>query len=587
MAVPVYRGPQGLPPPPTDGARVVTRPEAAQLDSAQASIDSGIARTEAAAAEALRLRAEESRRQREAAAAQMADPQAYAAGTIGAANADFDAALGALGARNPTYQAPRPFYAPQAEYNDRMGELIPEAEQAFEGQQRAELGQARESLAITGEMANRQQEMLVEMRSRDQAEAQRKTAAMEKLNAAQTAATQAADDFAAHADVDPRRGWTSMSAGMKFLAILSAGLMGAVGMDPFAHIQSAIQEDIAAQQANIAKRSQVARAKLENVQGQRSVYADFVAQLGDERSAALSYENARLQQFMTQMSGRLQAAGIQTLTAEQQQLKNQFEQQIAANNLELGKRIEANTPTVTVGGGPALNAAQRQLVTAAGKQALTDRSAARESIVDTAGRREEEAAKLEAQRGAAPDPATRRVEASQRQFVVTQTRARREELRQLETFRKKYSNEIPGFVWGVGWTRPKPGEINPLWGKEEEEAYQSYKRPLMIRLRGESGAAIGASEEAKDQPFGGQNMGGKTVEEISAMADEILGSHNSEESLLADVDRRIEEARADIDQVERGVEESVNAEVNRSIPVARDPRSTGGGTAPTSEVWEE
>lgn len=587
MAVPAYRGPQGLPPPPTDGARVVTRPEAAQLDSAQASIDSGIAQTEAAAAEALRLRAEESLRQREAAAAQMADPQAYAAGTIGAANADFDAALGALGARNPTSQAPRPFYRPQAEYNDRMGELIPEAEQAFDGQQQAELGQARESLAITGEMANRQQEMLADMRARDFAEAQRRTAAMERVTAAQAAATQAADDFAAHAEVDPRRGWKSQPAGMKFLAVLSAGLMGAAGMDPFRHIQSAIAEDIAAQQANIAKRSQTAQQRADAVQGERSVYADFVEQLGDERSAALSYENARLQQFMTQMSGRLQAAGIQTLTAEQQQLKNQFEQQIAANNLELGKRIEANTPTVTVGGGPALNAAQRQLVTAAGKQALTDRSAARESIVDTAGRREGEAAKLEAQRAAGPDPAARRVDAAQRQYVVTHTADTREELAQAEDFRKKYANEIPGFAWGIGWTRPKPGEVNPMWGTEEEDAYQQYKRLVMIRLRRESGAAIGSLEEAKDQPFAGANSGGKTLSELAdeAMAD--MGPHMNEDALFLDLDRRVREASRRIDHFERGVEEPINAEVNRSIPVARDPRSTGGGTAPTSEVWEE
>lgn len=392
--------------PSAEGQAIVTAREAqrrAQIEAAQASVTNTIADANAA----LRAAAEQSIRDREAAArAQMADPQAYAAGVIGSTESEFGDVLGALQARNPTSQAPRPFYKPTKQYTDRMGELVPEAEQAFAGQQAAEIGEARASLDVTEQMANRQQEMLVDMRARDFAEAQRRTQAAERVNAAQVMARKAADDFAAHADVDPRRGWTSMSGAAKFAAVLSAGLLGAAGVpNPFVHIQSAIAEDIAAQQAAISKRSAVAQARASDVQAERSIYGDFVAQLGDERAAALAYENARLQQFQTQMTGQLQAAGIRTLTAQQQSLMNEFQQRIAQNNLELGMRIEANTPTITVGGGPRYTGDARRLLVDAGKQALDDRGAARTSIVQTARERETEAGELEIARAKQQDEA--------------------------------------------------------------------------------------------------------------------------------------------------------------------------------------
>lgn len=392
--------------PSADEQAILTAREAqrrAQIDAARSSVTNTVADSNAA----LRAAAEQSIRDREAAArAQMADPQAYAAGVIGSTESEFGDVLGALQARNPTAQAPRPFYAPTKQYTNRMGELVPEAEQAFAGQQAAEVGEARASLDVTEQMANRQQEMLVDMRARDFAESQRRSQAAERVNAAQVLATKAADDFAAHADVDPNRGWANKSAGMKFLAVLSAGLVGAVGGDAMRHIEAVISDDIAAQQASIAKRSAVAQQRSSEVQAERSIYGDFIAQLGDERSAALAYENARLQQFQMQMTGQLQAAGIRTLSAQQQSIMNEFQQRIAQNNLELGMRIEANTPTVTVGGGQRYTGDARRLLVDAGKQALDDRGAARTSIVQTAGRRETEAGELEVARAKADEDAT-------------------------------------------------------------------------------------------------------------------------------------------------------------------------------------
>lgn len=158
----------------------------------------------------------------------------------------------------------------------------------------------------------------------------------------------AAEKLAAQPDVDPNREWRDRPAGMKFLAGLTA-LVGGFGgstatMDA---IQSSIERDIDAQKANIGKRIDELGAA-ERVSAEAgNVYEQFRQDLGDERLADLSYEQARLQSAEAQFQRILAENGVQQLDAEQQKFLVDLKERQNQVRLQLDEAAVANVPFTT------------------------------------------------------------------------------------------------------------------------------------------------------------------------------------------------------------------------------------------------
>lgn len=495
-------------------------------------------------------------------------------------------AYNALGARTVS-RGPRPFYKETKQYTDTVAPLVDAVPERQAAVDQAQIRQQMVAAEATARMAQEHAAASEAMAMSQQHQAEREANQMARIQRSIELADNATEEFQKQASIDPNAGWASRPLWAKFLAVLSAGMIGFSGRgDPMAHINMVINEGLEAEKSRL----QTSKDRVDAAQGRltrdRSVYQDLLQQTQNEREADLLYKHARLEQARAVMMAQLQTAGVEVLSESQKMTMNALDQEVASLKLQINKTVAANTPYVTTVSRAVSDPDQRAILKAqamAGVKAPGETAAAN---VQTLRAREEQDAKARAAASAGPDAATRRVDASQRQFLVQATRLRREELSQLEEWKAKYKNEIPGFVWGLGWTNPKPGEWNPFWGVEEQEAYSSLKRAIMIRLRADSGAAIARDEEAKDSPYGGTNYAGISEAELEAQADRIIGAHQSEEGLMREVDRRIAEARRDIAHVERGVEDSAREHVNRSQAQPFTPRSTGDLPAST-ETWED
>ncbi len=528
---------------------------------------------------AMRAKAEEAARRASDPVASMSD---YAAGAQAAGQQAYDA----LGARVVS-RGPRPFYRETKQYTDTMAPLVEEVPQLQQGIDDAQIYQQKVAADATARLAAEHAAANEALALSQKRQAEREGNQLARIQRSVELADNATEEFRKQESIDPNAGWANRPLWAKFLAVLGSAMIGFGGRgDPMAHINLVIDQGLQAEKSRLQTSKDRVDATQGKLQRDRSVYQDLLQQTQNEREADLLYKHARLEQARALMVAQLQDAGVEVLTESQKLTMNALDQEVASLKLQIGKTAAANTPYVTSVSRAINDPDQRAIAKAQAMAGIAAPGKAAEMNAVTLRGREEMDAKARAAAAAGPDAATRRVSAQQRQFIATSTRLRRAELAQLEDFQKKYKDEIPGFVWGIGWTRPKPGEINPFWGKKEEDAYLELQRAIMIRLRAESGAAIGVSEAANDAPFAGSRTGGLTEQKAREMADEILGAHNSEEALRADIERRIEEARGDISHMERTADPHVLEEYNQSKAAPFAPRASGDLPAP-SETMDE
>src|SRR5690606_28796562 len=130
---------------------------------------------------------------------------------------------------------------------------------------------------------------------------------------------EAAQQFASAPEIDPGRFWASRTAGQKFAAVIAMGLLGASGNVAAAigFLNNAIQADIDAQKANLAKMQTSYGMASEQFGREQNMYQQMRALAADEREADLMFTKARLQQAQMEMQAKLQRAGVQTLNAQQ------------------------------------------------------------------------------------------------------------------------------------------------------------------------------------------------------------------------------------------------------------------------------
>lgn len=238
--------------------------------------------------------------------------------------------------RNPMYGAMRDYATVSRASSSNEAEAA-RMKIAAEGMQQA---------AIAEQMKTNMVEygaQVAEARARETVQAEALQREMEAQKRAASAMTQAVDTLASAPDVDPDRYWASKPAGMRFMAALGAGFLGAAGMNPFGHIQSAIQADIEAQRANISKRESVVSGRAGAFSAEQSVYQNLRAQFSDQRAADMAYENSLLELAKQRLAVMQVQSGLPVQSASAMQMIAQIDQAQADNLLQI-KRLELANP---------------------------------------------------------------------------------------------------------------------------------------------------------------------------------------------------------------------------------------------------
>lgn len=408
---------------------------------------------------------------------------------------------------------------------------------------------------------------------------------------------------------DPGKFWSNRSAFQKVALTISAiakgWLMGqGFAIDPMGTIREGIRDEVESARQNRRQLGEKLDASIAKGQQHKNLYDQLYAKIGDERLTRDALELSHFKSAQAELA-KMQAEGEVAMTGpDGQRALAQLGQEIADREKALSAELAAHpefrtkvvrSPNVWVRhpqtGEPVL--VPRKFVEAESKRLQGNASALQLKGIDQAGDAARQERDVQGKvdvasiKASKKDVKERALESGDRKWVAEKTAKRREELHQLSAFKKDYADEIPGFVAGIGWTRPVGNEINPFWGAEEEEAYQRLKRPIMILLREESGAAIGVTEEAKASSFGGNNSAGKTEQEISEEADALLAGHNTEGALMKEIDRRIGEATRAIDHYERAPEEEQVEQFNRGRSAPRAPRASGGVGLPNVVAWDD
>lgn len=548
-----------------------------------------------------RAAAEESRRRMADAAARAEienNPAASARLRSEAAGSAAEGALYELGRRKVSVRENKA-YGPTKRYDETMlgtqgrPGLLDQTVDAQRAMDASTIARQQVVAEAMGRAADMQRQAMGRLEENQRAQAQRISDQLARVGRANELAAMTAEKFAQTPPPDRGRFWRNAPAWQKFFAGLQAAAAGWVGHpDPTAHITAAIEQDLQSQKDAIAQASQAVSDARAQSQLQGSLYHDILGAVGHEREADLVYTKAMLESAHADLVAQLENANVQVLSDGQRASLIGMQSKIAEVTKALEVESAKNVPFF-VSASPYYNADQRAVLRHGATAAIDEGVAARADVTKAGMQREETKSKLQleydklAAASRSKSDTDKRLESQQRMWVVAQTRARISEHKALSEWRSKYANEIPGFAWGIGWMRPKPGEINPLWGKEEEAAYNSLHRAVMIRLRAESGAAIGVSEEAKDAPYIGMNTSGMSDEQLSRAADAIIGAHNTEDGLREWVDSRIKEAKEDIDYTQRGVPDAVNADIGRSRVADRKKMTFGGDDSKTSEEWQD
>lgn len=376
----------------------------------------------------------------------------------------------------------------------------------------------------------------------------------------------ASDKLAKTPDDDRGRYWASRKWWQKFAWAISAIADGMRGLDPMAALNSAIEGDIREQQAaREARRGELAAAtsQLADV---RSIYADLRSSIGDEDATHDAMRIARYEQAKAMLMAEQLRNGIPLQMAMANEGIIELDQKINDTSAALRERL-ALTPE-RIGGGTkyVLPADQRARLH---KQADAEDAHARalqmKGIDVGAGAATQERAgqiEIEKERAKAGQltEGDKRIAAGERQFVVKETLPYRKEVRLIKQFREGYKNGIPGLVWGLGWQKK-------LRSDEAIQAYERLKRIVVIKLRRESGANTPDSEIER---------------EAGALLDAM-----DEDDVNNMLDDRLAEAEDAIDQIERGVSEQTNEDVNRARAAPRAPRAAGGVGLPDVLDYED
>jgi hypothetical protein len=442
----------------------------------------------------------------------------------------------------------------------RPNGLIAQEEYQTSMLQSAQVDEQRAHAAAYAQEAGRQQAQIDVMEMKAQRDAQRSQAAIKASQLVMSKVSEASDRLNESADIDPNRYWASQSDGRKAMWAISAGLLGFAGLNPFGALQSAIERDIDAQKATFAQKQAGFSARMDELGASRSVYQDIRTAVQDEQAADLMMEQARLAQAETAFKAMAVKEGIPPAIAQGNLFLTQLQQRNAEITKTLGEML-ATTPHRIGGGYRSLVSGPNRRILEGELKELRKRGGDMEMKgidigADAAMQDRKIAGDIEVEGAKGKGGEVAKLEYTQRHNLTKDIEPFVNEVRLIEQFQKEYPNEIPGIAWGM-----KPTTITD----DQKRAYARLKRIVMVRLRRESGAAIGEEELERD-------------------AEEVLGAMDEDDVRNMLEDRR-NEAKARIDYFSRAPDEREVEVVNRAKVAPRAPIADGGVGLPDPVKW--
>lgn len=219
--------------------------------------------------------------------------------------------------------------------------------QGAEAERAAQVNAATQAAEFMANEARRQNDAIVDARAAEFERQQMLDEGVQALREVNKNVAEATARFSETKGVDPGRHWASRTAGQKFVAVLGGIARGLLKMDPMAHLQAAIDNDIAAQEANIGLRKTALDEAQEGVGRAANVYETLRLNVGDKRTADMMMEQARLGQAEQQFKALLAEHGLNQLTAEQDRFLGEIAQRRADLGLMIEQRTAANPRMIT------------------------------------------------------------------------------------------------------------------------------------------------------------------------------------------------------------------------------------------------
>jgi len=353
----------------------------------------------------------------------------------------------------------------------------------------------------------------------------------DSVKAAKMAQSAAIERLSSAPPEDAGRFWANTPAWKKFLYAISSGLLGAAGMDPFAHIQTAIQQDIESQRSGLKQLDQVVNQSRAGFEGEQGIYAQILETVQDERTADLILQNARWREAEAKMQQMVAEIGQAAMGPQQEQLLARVRESIAKGELQLEQLAIAH-PKSRTRMVHSMNATERGLRTEMFKHDLKREGANEDASTAIAADTAKETAK---NAGGGPEGSLeeRKHDLAERRFAHEQkteiTGTDKDKMVDaaigaIDSYVTDYGDDIPdrteGGALGRAWASMDELGFNTEAGKKERN-----RRAIIGQwaLTGLTGAVVSPHQkEFMDQLINGHDMSGDTIRSGLADLREVL-----------------------------------------------------------------
>ncbi len=364
--------------------------------------------------------------------------------------------------------------------------------------------------------------------------------------------------------------WASRTGFQKIALVLSAAMKGwlqgqGMNVDPMADIRDGIDRNIQAQRSNRARLSERLTARERQAQASALMLDEMTQAYGSQEIAESAMRLAMLQASQAKLHRMAASVSAELIPVEARKFNAALAKEIGEETLKLQAREIAHPKEHVRRAAPkTVPYVGKDGVTYQVSPAFAAKATAgemdegreqRKAGAATLGRAAEQTADHELQREfkgleamqkatetAKGSPAEKRLIQMQKREYYQATHLLREENNQWSKFLSQYKDGIPG-LWsynmGKGWT---------TLTDEQQEAYDLAHRAVMIRLRKESGAAIGENEKVEDAE--------SALALHSEEAHKILTSLD-EDDVLREAQTRLEENNRRLEYATRMVDPEV------------------------------
>lgn len=323
--------------------------------------------------------------------AQSQTPQGMTASRAGQAQANADAATGALLATETLPSRPNPVKPILQQHAANYGALSGAQEQAKLNTAHAQAYEMDAGAQAYEQEAARQAAQIDAQQAKLIRDQQRRDQALEAERHVFEQVQNASDKLAKTPDDDRGRYWSSRKWWQKFAWAISAIADGMRGLDPMAALNAAIEGDIRDQQAaREARRGELA-AQTSQLQDVRSLYADLRASIGDEDSTHDAMRLARYEQAKALLMAEQLRNGIPLQMALANEGVLELQQKINDTSAQLTARIAATPDRIGGGTRPVLRGPVRGTVEKIRAESSAEARKARETGTEAQFKAEEQA----------------------------------------------------------------------------------------------------------------------------------------------------------------------------------------------------